>query len=581
MAIIAIATITLSSIRDLESCTRYYLLQSSTAAKPAKPTTNPPGGSWVTAEPSYTVGSTNSLYFVDLNVFSDQSWAYSEVSLSSSYEAAKAAFNKAVVAQDSVDNLAIGGRNLATGTAEAVEAAPNGTNDYCWPLNIYPTSAYGLSQLADARNEAFTVAFDWSVTGADTATNGRISLKYTATTYGNVGGTFEIPVGDSSGHFVRTFTPNAGMRQYGTGWLVSGMGSGNRNIKVTLSNFKFEVGNKATDWSSAPEDVAAATAQAQAAADAAQQSVDGLTIGGRNLVLNTYDYAGWYIPASSTAYIDQPEAGVLRIAASGKTVLTHYRGEGHLSMATAELVDTGEPLVISFEIRSPDWSAVSEPTTTNAGLAAVGAQLASADTPTGAQLQYIYTRLSNSGFWEAFPEAVDGQWLRFVSKELRLYSDGHYTIGRTQGSWYDASTKALGQCLRIGIPLRANGEILIRKLKIERGTRATDWTAAPEDAEAAIDAAQAAADGAQSAADAAQSTANAARADFRRVVRIDTEGLHVGDNLSTGEVLIDSESVNVVVNREKYSKFAGDYVQFGNYQLRLTADGGLAFKLKD
>ena len=71
MAIKASAAITLSSIRDLQSCTRYYLLQSSTSAKPAKPTAKPPGGNWVTAEPSYTAGSTNSLYFCDLNVFSD------------------------------------------------------------------------------------------------------------------------------------------------------------------------------------------------------------------------------------------------------------------------------------------------------------------------------------------------------------------------------------------------------------------------------------------------------------------------------------------------------------------------------
>ena len=43
----------------------------------------------MTAEPSYTAGSTNSLYFCDLNVFSDGDYAYSDVSLSSSYEAAK------------------------------------------------------------------------------------------------------------------------------------------------------------------------------------------------------------------------------------------------------------------------------------------------------------------------------------------------------------------------------------------------------------------------------------------------------------------------------------------------------------
>lgn len=100
MAVKARAEITLSSIRDVQSATRYYLLQSSTSAVPSKPTTNPPGGNWVTSEPSYTSGSTNSLYFVDLTVFSDGTFAYSDVSLSSSYEAAKVAYNKAENAED-------------------------------------------------------------------------------------------------------------------------------------------------------------------------------------------------------------------------------------------------------------------------------------------------------------------------------------------------------------------------------------------------------------------------------------------------------------------------------------------------
>lgn len=89
------AEITISKIIDIEKTIRYYLLQSSTAAAPAKPTANPPGGNWVTTEPSYTQGSTNTLYFVDLTVLSDNSFSYSDVSKSSSYEAAKAAYNKA------------------------------------------------------------------------------------------------------------------------------------------------------------------------------------------------------------------------------------------------------------------------------------------------------------------------------------------------------------------------------------------------------------------------------------------------------------------------------------------------------
>ena len=119
MAVKAQAAITLSTIRDLQSCTRYYLLQSSTSAAPSKPTAKPPGSGWATAEPAYSPGSTTSLYIVDLNVFTDGSYAYSDVSLSSSYEAAKAAYNMAVTAegaassaQESIDNLQVGGRNL-------------------------------------------------------------------------------------------------------------------------------------------------------------------------------------------------------------------------------------------------------------------------------------------------------------------------------------------------------------------------------------------------------------------------------------------------------------------------------------
>lgn len=104
MAVKAKAEITLSRIIDIESVTRYYLLQSSTASMPSKPTANPPGGNWKTTEPSYTSGSTNTLYFVDLTVMTNGTFSYSAVSKSSSYEAAKEAWNKANNAQNTADS---------------------------------------------------------------------------------------------------------------------------------------------------------------------------------------------------------------------------------------------------------------------------------------------------------------------------------------------------------------------------------------------------------------------------------------------------------------------------------------------
>ena len=125
MAIRASALITLSSVVDISSTTRYYLLQSSTQATPAKPTASPPGGSWNDAEPAYTPGSTNSLYFVDRTIYSDGTWSYSAVSLSSSYEAAKQAYNKAANAEQTAD-AALASVEIITGTQTGATATWKG-----------------------------------------------------------------------------------------------------------------------------------------------------------------------------------------------------------------------------------------------------------------------------------------------------------------------------------------------------------------------------------------------------------------------------------------------------------------------
>lgn len=112
MAVKASANITLFDMVDIDGVTNYYLLQSSTANPPAKPTTDNPGGNWSTTEPTYTEGSTNTLYTVMKTKFSDGTFEYTPVSKSSSYEAAKSAYNKASNAQttantanDKIDNL--------------------------------------------------------------------------------------------------------------------------------------------------------------------------------------------------------------------------------------------------------------------------------------------------------------------------------------------------------------------------------------------------------------------------------------------------------------------------------------------
>lgn len=102
MAVKASATITLSFMVDVKATYRYYKLQASTASAPEVPTTAIPSG-WTDSEPTYTEGSTNTLYFVDKTVFTNDTFAYSAVSKSTSYEAAKAAYNKAINAQNTAN----------------------------------------------------------------------------------------------------------------------------------------------------------------------------------------------------------------------------------------------------------------------------------------------------------------------------------------------------------------------------------------------------------------------------------------------------------------------------------------------
>ena len=55
---------------------------------------------------------------------------------------------------------------------------------------------------------------------------------------------FNVPEGDSKGHFVATFVPTEAMRQNGTGWMINGIGEGaeNRNVELVLSNFVLTAG---------------------------------------------------------------------------------------------------------------------------------------------------------------------------------------------------------------------------------------------------------------------------------------------------------------------------------------------------
>ena len=279
MAVKAKAEITLYKIISVDKVVRYYLLQSSTLAAPSKPADGAVIGSdWSKTEPSYTSGSTSTLYFVDQTVLSNGTLKYSEVSKSSSYEAAKEAWNKANNAQKTadsanskIDGLQVGGRNLARKTSSDwsswIIPVANKANICASLTSIYP----GDKKVGDI----FTITFDIEVKKFTAGSGGTFNIFFQGAVDGawkvsnpfvNISPVFDFKTKALAGDFTERVSATckiindnqASAKKFDFDVRCDySDGTGKYRIK----NLKVEKGNKATDWTPAPEDAMADTYQ--------------------------------------------------------------------------------------------------------------------------------------------------------------------------------------------------------------------------------------------------------------------------------------------------------------------------------
>lgn len=271
MTVKGTCSVTILTNKEIQAVWRYYLLRGSTMSAPAidDKTVRPPttgGTEWTAYEPAFSEGATNSLYFTDCMVFTDGSISYSEVSKSTSYEAAKEAYNKANNAQTSIDNLEIGGRNLFIDSQKMAGYLGSGaTYGYLAPQNSI-NNEWTSSDIECESGDNFVLqvwrtvpksvtsqpywrayqcyANDNSLVGGRPAWNDDATIDSNGVAYSvNV---ITIPEGASKFKF--------SARLYSDGFV------------------KIEKGNKATDWTPAPEDVDAGISDAQSTADTAKSN---------------------------------------------------------------------------------------------------------------------------------------------------------------------------------------------------------------------------------------------------------------------------------------------------------------------
>lgn len=289
---------------------------------------------------------------------------------------------------------------------------------------------------------------------------------------------------------------------------------GNHQSDLYVRNFKLEKGNKPTDWTPAPEDVNGKIVNVETIANqtankfqwivkggdsssnftltdrvadlvaerinfnglvkfsglntdakneigkVAQSKVDGLNVGGRNLALQSKDFTSgeqyWSINSNFTRSVDSDGFTVLSIKRSGAG-LERNRAIPHNYIPVEEM---HRGIIVSFDfmcdkVSELDRGCICALQIFNSGGGRIG-WYESQDILSGAQCK-LSAPLS------------DGKWIRVQIP----FSEGNLktTYGNSDAVAYTS----------VSFNLVANGSIHFKKIKIEYGNKATDWTPAPED----------------------------------------------------------------------------------------------------
>ena len=286
MAVKASTSITVYDQTDVLKVTTFYQRLSSTANPPSAPTTTTTAATvsgWSTTMPAY--GSSYRCYKVERSergdgscvwgtVTEDQNWAGANSANSTATDASATAN----AAKDAVDNISVGGRNFILDSAgPIVSAASASESTYIANRTL---STYGASQTKDT-SQVLVFSFDWTVTGNSVAgayvypqlRGSSISENVDSTIIQTVG------TGDSvSGHYEHRFKPTSAQATTTNENVRIRLRYGSDGAVLTVSNWKLEKGNKATDWTPAPEDVNGAISSLigrNLAADTATEKVFG------------------------------------------------------------------------------------------------------------------------------------------------------------------------------------------------------------------------------------------------------------------------------------------------------------------
>ena len=338
------------------------------------------------------------------------------------------------------DNLSIGGRNFLIDTKKPKTYTLDTSTSTSNHLTKDPYKTYNYNQLSSYGfkvGDKITVSYDWKVT--DVTTYGSfitelVSYDNNTSTYvGTFGNKKTVTSSETSGRIETTIS------------LTEQMLTANKlRIRTdsakwtfTISNVKLEKGNKATDWSPAPEDMTT------------KDEFNNLEIGTRNLLrngafLSSTDY--WELASVTTLDEEMKFNGhpSIKIVCSGYTAGKYYGAVNKYLPSHVNSFLAGDTYTYSC------WYYVEDTSTFDSSFRIRLRGVAEGDT----------NSTNRSELTVAAKDLVQGKWTK---------------ISKTMTFTKNATNCYLQPCVK------QNGTIWITDVQLERGERATDWTPAPED----------------------------------------------------------------------------------------------------
>lgn len=372
--------------------------------------------------------------------------------------------------KEDFNNLNIGGRNLITGTSSEWYLVYQPTANVTNSCGVYKSIIFDDPKVGDE----YTLTCDIKLENFASGTSGTWEIW----TQGSVNGVWS---GDD--HTANVFaghkfykSENGEFHVSHTVKIASTIGKkydfgfrcdhSDGNGLVYIKNFKVEKGNKATDWTPAPEDIdeefkkysttevmnssieqAANSIKLDVAATYTTKSeFNSMQIGGRNLIRGTKDFSTpWAVPST----------GTLTDKVDGLTVYYNKFTSGSpimdLTVYNEVQVEADTEYTLSFYAKG-----------------------------TGAILSYFYPDCVASG--------------THSNGNVTGSSDGSITTTLTTNwkkYWITWKTKSTASGQKSIIPCRqltkkGDSEVWLYGVKFEKGNKATDWSPAPEDTEEEI-----------------------------------------------------------------------------------------------